>query len=204
MSDTDSVAALVQSKDLVTDFKALSHKMDFSNYPPNHPLFDDSKKRALYHWKDETGGSHDIVEHVTLRAKCYSYKSKPNLFAPPRRVLRSALAKAKCKETKLCKGILRSCVKNDLTFDMYKEALFESRTFKSRFYNIGMRNNELFTRQIVKSSLSALCTKRYWLECGYHSVPFNSAEINKYGDKCWRCRSFEAPDELTEYISRAE
>ncbi len=189
MSDTDSVAALVETNDLMSDFKSISNKMDFSNYPKSHPLYDDTKKKALKHWKDESGGDYDIDEFVTLRAKCYSYKSKPNMYASGADIL---------KETKLCKGILRNCVKNDLTFAMYKEALFEQKTFKSRFYNIALKDNEVFTTQITKTSLNCLCTKRYWLNCGIHSVPYNSIETYMYEGECWRCEGFEPPQELKE------
>ena len=43
-TDTDSLVMHITTEDVFKDFKAMSDKFDFSNYPTNHPNYD--KKNA--------------------------------------------------------------------------------------------------------------------------------------------------------------
>ncbi len=188
MSDTDSILMQVQSSDLVDDLGSIKDIMDFSNYHPQHPLFDLTNKKRLNMWKDECGGA-IMTEFAGLRPKCYAYKVKPSEFH-----LEEGGDPGKTSETKLCKGVLRSAVKKDLTFDMYKQALFESQQFRCQYYKIAMKDDLVFTTRIVKIALNALDTKRFYLDCGVHSVPYNSIEISLFGSsQCWRCLGDEPP-----------
>ena len=47
---------------------------DFSKYPKQHPLFDDSRANKLFYFKDELKGRAAITHFIGLRPKCYSMK----------------------------------------------------------------------------------------------------------------------------------
>ena len=54
--------------------KKLEHMFDFSKYPKQHPLFDDSRANQLFYFKDELKGRVAITHFIGLRPKCYSMK----------------------------------------------------------------------------------------------------------------------------------
>ena len=54
--------------------KKLERIFDFSKYPKQHPLFDDSRANQLFYFKDELKGRAAITHFIGLRPKCYSMK----------------------------------------------------------------------------------------------------------------------------------
>ena len=73
--------------------KKLEHMFDFSKYPKQHPLFDDSRANQLFYFKDELKGRAAITHFIGLRPKCYSMK------------ITDFLDKNKTEEKKICKGL---------------------------------------------------------------------------------------------------
>ena len=69
--DTDSLCFEIKTKDMYKDFEELKHIFDFSNYPKDHPLYDESNKAVPGLLKDETAGK-PIHQFVGLKAKMYS------------------------------------------------------------------------------------------------------------------------------------
>ena len=51
--------------------KKLEHMFDFSKYPKQHPLFDDSRVNKLFYFKDELKGRAAITHFIGLRQKYY-------------------------------------------------------------------------------------------------------------------------------------
>ena len=51
-SDTDSYVLSILTKDLESDLRKLAHTFDFSNTPKYQPLYDESKKAKLFHFKE--------------------------------------------------------------------------------------------------------------------------------------------------------
>ncbi len=184
---TDSVAMAVETEDIDADLKSLESKLDTSNYPNTHPMFSNKNKKALHCWKNEAGGGYDIDEMTVLRPKVYAYRTVPNKYAPDH---------AQNQEVKLCKGVKRDAVRHSLTFDMYKSALMEQKKFHTTFHNIRLKANQLRTTQMRKLALSAICNKRYWFNCGRHSVGYGSVEIELFGGECWRCKQNHPPAAL--------
>ncbi|XP_069936724.1 uncharacterized protein [Cherax quadricarinatus] len=74
-TDTDSYIFSLKCKDLYTELKSepLLGYMDFSNFSPEHPLYDDSRKGELGLLKSEMCDKH-ISELIALKAKMYSVK----------------------------------------------------------------------------------------------------------------------------------
>lgn len=171
-SDTDSFCFKVTNKELF--WKHIKPYMDYSNYDPSHPLFDESCKAKLGFLKDELCGKYKCSEFVGLRSKCYS-------------MLLENIRSNESSEKKICKGIGRVAIQNRLKFDQYKSCLFDQKVFNHNFCSIRSTKHSIKTVRITKRALSFLDTKRFILNCGIHSLPFGSYLIKKYRGKCQKC-----------------
>ena len=70
-TDTDSLILNIQTEDVYKDMKEDYWLYDTSNYPKDHPLYDDRNKKVLGKMKDECRG--DVIEEViAVRPKMYS------------------------------------------------------------------------------------------------------------------------------------
>ena len=71
-TDTDSLILNIQT-DVYEDMKQYSWMYDTSNYPKDHPLYNETNKKVLGKMKDECGG--DVIQEVVaVRSKMYSVK----------------------------------------------------------------------------------------------------------------------------------
>ena len=70
-TDTDSLILDIQTEDVYKDMQEHSWMYDTSNYPKDHPLYDDRNKKVLGKMKDECGGE-VIKEVIAVRPKMYS------------------------------------------------------------------------------------------------------------------------------------
>ena len=174
MTDTDSFLFKVSNK--VKFWQHVKPILDYSNYDPDHPLFDTTNKAQLGFVKDELCGKFKCLEFVGLRSKTYS-------------MLLTDVTTNAMSEKKVCKGIGRTAIKNRLRFDQYKACLFDKKTFRHDFASIRSQKHTIKTVAIRKRALSFLDTKRYLLNCGIHSLPFGSYLINKYKGDCVYCLS---------------
>ena len=91
--------------------------------------------------KDEAGGK-IIEEFVGLRAKLYSYK----MFEG--------------KEEKKCNGIKKSVIKNNISYEDYKECLFSEKPQMRKMNVIRSHKHEIFSETVNKTALSADDDKR--------------------------------------------
>ena len=181
MTDTDSFILHVKNKECLSKLKPY---MDFSNYPSDHPLYDDSRKSKLGCFKDEIHPSKHIKEFVGLRAKCYALKIKTN-------------ASGKIEDKKVCKGLGKVCIQNRLKFGQYKRCLFDKKDITHHFTTINSKKHELFTSVKSKKALSGFDSKRFILSCGIHSVPYGSFYINQFGNSCNICDNISVVESLT-------
>lgn len=62
---------------------------------------------------------------------------------------------------KKCKGVKKTVVKNHITFDHYKDCLFENKTYNVTFNTLRSRKHEITTERITKVALSDNDDKRY-------------------------------------------
>ena len=103
-TDTDSLMYEIRTEDFYKDISAdVEDRFDTSDYPKDNPsgLPSGFNKKVIGMFKDEV-----IDEFVGLRVKLYLFK----MFEG--------------EETKKCKGIKKSVVKNTITHEDYKECLF--------------------------------------------------------------------------------
>ena len=74
-SDTDSFIYMIKCDDIYEELKEMGHLFDFSNYPKQSPLYNETHKKQVLMFKDEMGG--DLIEEfVALKPKLDSLKLK--------------------------------------------------------------------------------------------------------------------------------
>jgi hypothetical protein len=71
-TDTDSLMYHIHTEDAYKELFELRKHMDFSSYNRTSPFFDESNKKVIGKFKDETNGN-AILEFGGLRAKMYSF-----------------------------------------------------------------------------------------------------------------------------------
>ena len=162
LSDTDSLALAVFSKNPKNPLKKLKNIMDFSNYPSDHPYHETKHANALGFWKDELQGE-TFSEYIGLRSKCYAMK----------------IQKKKSYSIKsTCKGV-RKGYKKKIPFSTFKNCIKTISQHYVTQYNIRSRSHLVNTMKFKKIAFSSFDDKRYLFICGIHSVPYGSCLIPK-------------------------
>jgi hypothetical protein len=114
-TDTDSLLYYIKTTDLYKELKTdntLQSKIEYSNYPKHHPLFNTDRKKVPGYFQDECvdGKMAIISEYVGLRAKSYSNK----LYYPEESDYHTKMKG---------KGVPNRHLKTRVTFDDYKTCL---------------------------------------------------------------------------------
>ena len=140
--DTDSLVYHIKTEDFYADIaNDVEERFDTSSYIPDRPLPIGKNKKVIGLMKDELGGT-IMTELVSLRPKLCSYK------------------KLDGSEDKKCRGIKKCVVKKTLTFEDYKNCLFEDFTeYRSQLMFRSIRH-EIFTLEVNKVALNKDDDKR--------------------------------------------
>ena len=109
-------------------------------------------------FKDEAGGK-VIDEFVGLRAKLYSYKTFEG------------------EESKTCKGVKKSVVKNSIAHEDYKKCLFTGKEQLRKMNVIRSHMHEVYTEEVNKIALCPSDDKRHILEDGVHTLALGQYRI---------------------------
>ena len=162
-TDTDSLCYEIETEDFYEDISNDVEKgFDTSNFPKDHPSGIQGKnKKVPGMMKDEAGGK--IIEgFIGLRAKLYSYK----MFEG--------------KEEKKCKGIKKSVIKKNISFDDYKECLFSKKPQMRKMNVIRSRKHEVFSETVNKIALSVNDDKRIILDDKISTLAFGHYKTNNF------------------------
>ena len=135
---------------------------DFSEYPRDHPLFDETNRKCVGKFKDELNGL-CMTRFIGLRPKLYSFEYLD---------LSGAVFG---KNT--AKGVQKA-MKNRLTFDEYESCLINMNTKIVQMNSIRSDHHALFTYNINKIGLSAFDDKRYILDDGITTLAHGHHRIN--------------------------
>ena len=161
LTDTDSLMYEIQTEDFYKDISGdVKDRFDTSDYPSDHPsgILSGINKKVLGMFKDEANG--DIIdEFVGLRAKLYSYK----MFEG--------------EESKKCKGVKKSVVKNNITHEDYKTCLTTGNEQLRKQNIIRSYKHEVYNEEVNKIALSANDDKRYILEDGIRTLALGHYKI---------------------------
>jgi hypothetical protein len=160
-TDTDSLCYHIKN---VNPYKVIEQNkslFDLSDYPKEHPLYDSSNKKVIGKFKNEMNEKY-ITEFVGLRSKLYTYKSNDD------------------KTGKRCKGVKKSVVKKELTFDDYYKSLFDYETPKIiKQNNFRCYKHRIYSETIKKIALSGRDDKSYILDDRINTLTLGHYKIPK-------------------------
>ena len=98
-TDTDSLLVDIKTKDVYKDMSETKDEYDFSDYPIDHPLYDETNKKVIGKLKDECAGA-PIAEYIGFRVRsCIQFCERMNNSSK------------KQKEQKICNKKNRSTLK---------------------------------------------------------------------------------------------
>ena len=157
-TDTDSLCYEIEDEDVYQDFFNDKEKFDNSDYNKRSKFFDDTNKKLIGKFKDETQGI-PITEFIGLRSKMYSYL-KDNKHVG-----------------KTAKGIKKSVIKQDISHENYKETLFGNKQTYHTMKTIRSDKHQLGSYEINKVSLSCFDDKRYILNDSVTSLAYGHYKI---------------------------
>ena len=172
MTDTDSILFSIECDDFVTKYKKLP-KMDFSNFPPGHVLYNTENKMKLLHFKDEFPYNSYITEFIGLRAKLYCYK-----------FINIEGKTVDCVKTK---GYNKYAASQNLNFEKFRLCQESFKTLKLSCRTIRGYNHSLFTIEQLKNVLSNFDSKLYVHSCNIHTSFYGSCLIIPYNSQCHIC-----------------
>ena len=155
-TDTDSLAYKIQTEDFYRDISSdVKEKFDTSNYPKDHPsgILTGVNKKVIGMFKDEASGK-QIAEFVGLRAKLYSYRVE-DLY-----------------EEKKCKGVKKAVIKKTITFNDYKNCLFDNKPAMRKMNVIRSHLHTIFTETVNKIALSPFDDKRLIQKDNIHTFAY--------------------------------
>ena len=153
-TDTDSLCYEIRTNDVYEDISPDVHRLfDTSNYPKDHTDRDGytscipkgANKKVPGLFKDECGGK-QMTEFIGLRPKLYPTNVEG------------------VGESKRCKGVKGSTVKNDIALADYGECLYSGKSQKRSMCVIRSRHHELGRERITKVALCPKDDKRVILE----------------------------------------
>ena len=137
LSDTDSWILAVPSSSPDAAMEKLHSIMDFSNYPQDHPLFNDSVKNKTGYLKNETP-SQTITEVVGVRSKIYAYRAESE---KEKAILRR------------CKGVKKSA-RDLIPFEKFLQCvLHSSNQFHVEQFSIQSKNHVNRLTKIKKTRI---------------------------------------------------
>ena len=143
--DTDFLVYSIQTEDFYVDIADdIPKRFNTSGYIPDRPLPIGLNKKVIGLMKDKLGGA-VMTEFITLRPKVYFDKvfDGPETSVGPR-----------FQENKKCKAIKKCVVKKTLTFEDYKNCLFNSdTTYRSQLMFQSIKH-EIFTIEVNKVTLN--------------------------------------------------
>ena len=156
-TDTDSLILDIKTEDVYKDMQEHSWLYDTSNYPDDHPLYDNRNKKALGKMKDECGGR-VINEVVAVRSKMYSVEVGE-------------------KNIRKAKGVKKYVIEKEITHEHYKEALFERKQFMHKMKILRSEGHEIYGMCMNKISISLFDTKRWIADDGIHTLAYGHRAI---------------------------
>jgi hypothetical protein len=83
------------------------------------------------------------------------------------------------KEEKKCKGVKKTTIKKEITFDNYKECLFSGEKQWRGMNVYRSRLHEIYTERVIKIALSAGDDKRIICEDGIHTLAIGHKNLRQ-------------------------
>lgn len=149
MTDTDSLVYKVNTDDFYNDMKEMKEYFDMSEYSKTNPIYDETNKKVIGKFKDETGDK-IINRFVGVRSKVYAIETETPVTL-------------KLEESKKLKGIPKMIVKKQIKLSDYRDCVLEN---KDKIIDgiVGFRTKDLMNYTTIQSKvgLRNTDTKRVW------------------------------------------
>jgi len=149
-SDTDSLAYEITTEDWYADMNEYHDLFDTSNFPKDHPLYNEKNCKVLGKMKDECGGV-PIESFVGLRPKMYSL-----------------MYGREQKQT--AKGVKKCVIEKHLKHEAYTRCLFENTSMHHTMNMIRSYDHQLFSISVSKTSLCPYDDKKFVLDSGIDTL----------------------------------
>jgi hypothetical protein len=140
-TDTDSLCYHINKQDIYEIMNNNKDEFDLSNYPKEHKLYDETNKKVVNKFKNESIS--EIKEFIGLRSKLYSFITDDDI------------------EHKKCKGVKKIVVKKFIKHENYKNTLLTRENFNIKQNGIRSYNHQLYSETTKKIALSAFDDKVY-------------------------------------------
>ena len=135
-TDADSLLVDIKTKHVYKDMSETKDEYDFSDYPTDHPLYDETNKKVIGKLKDECAGA-PIAEYIGLRPKLYSgLRTDEQLI-------------------KKAKGTKKYIIKKQINFENYKDALFNKQTYTPNEHASLFASQNIWTNNKQNNTVSA-------------------------------------------------
>ena len=133
-TDTDSPAFEIKSENVYEEFFRWKDLFDFSNYPKDSNILNETNKKIIGKMKDEFGGA-IVEEFVGLKSKMYSVKKND-------------------KKCNTAKGVSIAS-----EFNEFKNVLFGKKIIRHKMKRIQSEKHKLGTYEIKKTLCHVLTIK---------------------------------------------
>lgn len=165
-TDTDSFFYEILTEDFYNDILNYEFKeyFDTFNYPTNRDCHFTFNKKVLGKFKDECKGE-VIHEFIGLRPKLYCF---------------TIVQKYKNVVKKKSKGIVKSIVEKEITFEDYKKSLFSNEILRKQMQVFKSKKHVIETLRINKVALNCNDDKRHICENGINTVAYGHKDIKCY------------------------
>jgi hypothetical protein len=176
------------TEDMYEDMKKMGSYFDMSEYDKDHPLYgihlDKTNAKVLGKFKNEYSNA-EITHIACPRPKMYGIRSlkiatKRKHPGGPLEYLNDEHGdwQTDVLEGKKAKGITKTAVKNQISFNDYQRVMNENVQTYATMRGIKSTRHVLFTEETVKKALNGLDTKRFavnnteTLAFGHRLIPF--------------------------------
>jgi hypothetical protein len=160
-TDTDSLCYHIKKQDIFQIMNENKDYFDLSDYPKDHPLYDDKNKKVMGKFKNESVGEDKqlkinvvryINEFIGLRAKLYTFTHDGEI-----------------KSHNKCKGVKSCVVKKEITIDDYRNTLYNRENKIIQQNGIRSYEHQLYTERVSKIALSCRDDKVYICDDNVHT-----------------------------------
>lgn len=163
LTDTDSFVLHITTEDLYKDFVDIKNDhLDTHAYPKNMEIYDLINKKILGMFKDELAidGILDVMTDViALRSKVYAFKTMNY-------------------EKKTLKGISKTVVKKNISYDDYYRCLTNNEVISKEVISIRSFKLKNYTISQQKRALNPYDDKRYICDDGINSYAYGHYKLN--------------------------
>ena len=163
-SDTDSYYLEIKGYDEDTIFSKLNDHIDFSNFPSDHPRFNNDKKFKLGFLKVDTG-CRKINAFMAVRKKSYCYYTS----LPGENSVRSVKLKG-----------VKKTVFPHISLENYKQTILDGCVLKQSFKKIGKNKHRLYMTEQRKIALNSFDASCRYKTCGICTTTYSKDKNNQY------------------------